>query len=172
LQLRRYLIDINFSALYDEEAHEKEGNMRIKINRDKKYSELEIIINASENDQQVDYLVTLLKDDSKSLIASKDNRQYPIKFNQIYYIESIDEKTFIYTENDSYIVGFRLYELESMYDAWQRISKNAIVNIDMVDSFTSTFNGKLIATLINKERIVVSRTYVAMLKNKLKGEKL
>lgn len=86
----------------------------------------------------------------------------------MYYIESVDNKTFIYTERDVFENNFKLYELvERLKDtSFIRISKHLIVNIDYIQNVRALINGKFEALLTNGEKVIVNRHYVKAFKDK------
>ena len=53
----------------------------------------------------------------------------------ILYIESVDKKTFIYTENQVLLTNKRLYELEDILDKrdFFRCSKSTIIHLNKVE---------------------------------------
>ena len=93
---------------------------------------------------------------------------YMLGTDLIYYTESIDKRTFVYTKDSCYETKYRLYELEEILSAnFLRVSKSLVVNIRKVRSVRSELNGRMIAELLNGEHIVISRSYVKDLKRKL-----
>ena len=93
---------------------------------------------------------------------------YMLGTNLIYYTESIDKRTYVYTKEECYETKYRLYELEEILNAnFLRVSKSLVVNIRKVKSVRSELNGRMIAELLNGEKIVISRSYVKDLKRKL-----
>jgi DNA-binding LytR/AlgR family response regulator len=82
--------------------------------------------------------------------------------SEIYYIESVDKRTYIYLENGVGECVLRLYELEEMLSTayFLRISKSCIVNIAYVKSITLMINRNLLLTMRNGEKVIVSRRYV------------
>jgi DNA-binding LytR/AlgR family response regulator len=115
----------------------------------------------------MDLLRTLL---SKSLgyeLAKQESRQYKISYHEIYYIDSQDEHTILYTNNDSFVIPFRLYEVESWGDPFVRINKSNVVNLSHLSSFKPMLNSKLEAYIDNGDRLEVSRMYLSVIKEKL-----
>jgi len=96
---------------------------------------------------------------------------YSIPIADVYYIESVDDRTFLYLEKDTYESKKRLYELEKVTDSFHfiRISKSVVVNLMKVDSIRPALNGRFLCKLKNGEEVIISRKYVQGLKDKLKG---
>ena len=102
------------------------------------------------------------------IAVSMDGQTYLLEHNKIYYIESIDKKTFIYTKENCYETKLRLYELEDMLNTnFLRCAKAMIVNIRKIRSVKSDMNGRMNAKLLNDENIVIARSYVKELKKRL-----
>ena len=98
--------------------------------------------------------------------ASKDGETIMLKLSAILYAESVDKKTFIYTESKVYETDKRLYELEEMLDKrdFFRCSKSVIINIGKIEKLKPEITRNILATLSNGEVIVVSRRYATELK--------
>ena len=86
----------------------------------------------------------------------------------MYYIESIDNHSFLYSEKDVYESDLKLYEIENMLTGTHfiRVSKNLIVNTVLIDNVRALFNGKFEASLMNGEKVIVNRHYVKAFKEK------
>lgn len=86
-----------------------------------------------------------------------------------YYFESVDHKVFAYCQNQVYEIHKKLYELEADYAGqdFLRISKSTIVHLPKILHLKPLFNGRFEAALKNREKVIISRQYVATLKKKL-----
>lgn len=142
--------------------------MKITIQQNEVQDELEIVIHCKEIDGQVSELVSALSNLDRKLTGTKDGRTFVLDLRDIFYFESVDKKTFAYSESAVYEVSPRLYELEnSLPRDFFRASKAAIINISKIKSIMPYFNGRLEVALINGERLIVSRQYTQGLKTKL-----
>ena len=92
-----------------------------------------------------------------------------LDIEKILYIEAVDRKTFVYTENECYESELKLYEIEEelLERDFLRISKQSIVNLRKIRSLKADINRKIRVTLQNGEQIVVSRMYSDELRRKL-----
>ena len=131
-----------------------------------------VTIEYKEKDEQVNKLIDFvehLEEVENYFTAKADGRIYNISINDILYIESVDRKTFCYTVNEVYELGFKLYEIEERYKLmdYMRISKSCIVNLKKIHSLKPDFGGKILATMENNEKLYISRQYVSVLKEKL-----
>ena len=101
--------------------------------------------------------------------GSEDGNTYIVSPNDIFYIESVDKKTFIYTEDKVLSTDKRLYELEEILDNrdYFRCSKSVIININKVVKLKPEITRNILATLSNGEVVVISRRYATDLKKLL-----
>ncbi len=109
----------------------------------------------------------------RSLRGSIRGQEVLIKFNEILYIDSVDKHCFFYTQTDCFETQLRLYELEElMNDSFIRISKSCIVNLDKIKSLKADMGSRIIVTLENDEKLIISRQYNKAFKERLKGKRL
>lgn len=143
--------------------------MLIKLEENLAQKEIEVLIKYARKNHTVDRLISLIKSADCSINCSDDSRQLKISAVDIYYIESVDKKTYVYCEKSVYRTELRLYELLNMLSnsGFVQISKSCIVNINVLDSIKPLANSHIEATLMNGERITVTRKYIADIKTKL-----
>jgi len=100
------------------------------------------------------------------LIAYINNEVHRLHPSDVFYIESVNNKTFLYGEANVYESKHKLYELEEMLqnNDFLRVSKSLIINLNKLKSFSPAISGRLEAILTNGERIIISRQYVSALK--------
>ncbi len=126
------------------------------------------VIRAVNRTDEIEAAINLLENAGGKVAVIKDGQTYFLDINKIYYIESIDKKTFIYTKENCYETRLKLYELENLLNLnFLRCAKAMIVNIRKVRSVKSELNGRMNASLLNDETIVIARSYVKELKNRL-----
>ncbi len=142
--------------------------MKVKVITVSKPEDEEAVISAVNITDNIKNAINILENGEASILGYKDQQMVPLNVSQIYYIESVDEKSFAYTKNDCYEIKYKLYELEEMLD-WRflRMSKSLIGNIRKIKNVKGIENARLCAILLNDEKIVISRSYVKDLKKKL-----
>ena len=98
-----------------------------------------------------------------SISGSIGDKKYEIPVSDIFYIESVDNRTFIYTSNDTYAASMKLYEFEDLLKmrSFLRISKSTVLNIMKVESVKPALNGRFLCRLKNGEEVIISRKYVS-----------
>lgn len=128
----------------------------------------ETVIRAVKKTEYIQAAIDILEHGLSNIVVSNNNERYLCKLDDIYYVESVDKKTFIYTKSECYQTKKRLYELEGELNMnFLRCSKSMIVNIRKIKFVRSELNGRMCAQLLNGEAIVISRSYVKDLKNRL-----
>ncbi len=129
----------------------------------------EIIVRCHEIDDEVLSIVEKLKTNHNVLLGSKDNEVFRLNLKDIFYIESVDNKTFICLKEAVYESKLKLYEIEELLQKTNffRCSKAMILNIAKIRSVSPSLNGRFEARLSNNETVVISRQYVPKLKEKL-----
>jgi len=126
-----------------------------------------IIISVRNVTDNVLRAVELLKSPD-SLSVYIDDQSFLIPVRDVYYIESVDLKTFVYTEKTVYRSRLKLYEVEELLSRsiFLRISKQVIMNIKKIKSVAPAGESRFFATLSNGEKVVISRQYVPALKER------
>lgn len=107
--------------------------MNIQIVEHKENS-MQIMIKCPRVDDEIMRLKAHIELFDNKLSARKDNESYFINASDVLYFESVDNRTFLYTEGDVMEVKQRLYELEDILSEkdFIRISKSQIVNINKI----------------------------------------
>lgn len=148
--------------------------MKLTIHQDLKFSETEITISCAAVDSRLERLIRLIRQHSFSLTGYADGCEYQLAAEQICYIESVDGKTFFYLEKEVYSAKETLAVLEQLLSgtAFARISKSCIVNTDFLKCVRPLYNHRLEAELKNGEKLIITRSYIEPLKQKLRGERL
>ena len=143
--------------------------MKIFIEHDDGITEPEITIKCNAVDSNLDRLISSIRLFANTIGGKKDNATYFINLSDILYFETTDSKMFFYTSDDVYETNLRLYEVEERFSntSFVRVSKSFIVNLRKVASIQTETNGRLVAQLANKEKIIISRQYVAAIREKL-----
>lgn len=131
----------------------------------------QVAVQCHKTNDQVEAIVRYVKATDGSLSGYLDGQIYQIFLQDIYYVETVDNRLFAYTQQKVYELKMKLYEFEALYkeQAFFRCSKAAIVNLMKIESVYAIFNGRLSARLFNKEEIIISRQYTQELKQWFSG---
>ncbi|RJE85237.1 LytTR family transcriptional regulator [Paenibacillus sp. 1011MAR3C5] len=143
--------------------------MKLIIDQSLEHQDVEITIKCGIIDENLERLIAQIRLYSFSITGKKDGRSHLIRLEDVYYIESTDNKTFLYSEKDVYECHYKLYELEEHLanSHFVRISKSCILNIAMLANVRALLNGKFEAQLVNKEKLIINRHYVQAIKDKI-----
>ena len=142
--------------------------MKLSVELQPELQEPEIRIRCREITGQLKKVIDLIREKNGSIAVQQEGAVKMLELGSVYYLESVDEKTFVYTKTDVYTADLKLYEAEEMLKdtGFIRISKACILNIDVLDRVKVLMNGKLEALLDNGEKLVVNRHYVPGFKKK------
>ena len=124
--------------------------------------EEEIIVKCNQLSEDMMRLLARFKQGNDKLTVYQNGTIHRIEPGQIYYFESVDQK-------EVYEVKSKLYELEEELNAasFMRAAKSTILNLDKIKSLSPAFGGRFEALLKNGEKVIISRQYVALLKERL-----
>ena len=143
--------------------------MKVSIENVPKGTEEEVIIRCHTVDETIHNILRLLEVPEQKLLGQVHDEIHILEPEKIFYIESVDRKTFIYCTQQVYESHKKLYELEEELGnhLFFRCSKSMILNINRIHSVRPMFDGRFEALLDNNEKVYISRKYVPVLKQKL-----
>ncbi|MBR4430237.1 MAG: LytTR family transcriptional regulator DNA-binding domain-containing protein [Clostridiales bacterium] len=142
--------------------------MQVRFEQVSSPSEEGAVIKAQSQTDDIKAAIELLEGRERKIPLIKDGNNFLVEMSAIYYIESVDKKSFVYTKQNCYETRLRLYELEESLGAYfSRVSKSMIVNLKKIKGVKSDLSGRMEATLLNDEKIVISRSYVKDIKRRL-----
>ena len=120
-------------------------------------------IGCVEENSKVRTIIRFVKGLEGTVQGAKGEKIYEIPIVDIFYIESVDNRTFIYSSKDNYEANLKLYEFEDLLkeNNFLRISKSTILNIMKVSSIKPALNGRFLCKLTNGEDVIISRKYVS-----------
>ena len=145
--------------------------MELKLLKIVKEQPEQIEIRCHEITKEVQEIVAFVKTRQGQLTGVQEGKQYEVPVLDIFYIEAVDNKVFLYTQKQVYETKQKLYELEELLREkyFLRVSKSILLNLMKVRSIKPALNGRYMAVLQTGEEIIISRKYVSELKKALKG---
>lgn len=145
--------------------------MKISIDVNENLTDTEIVISCRKLTPEIEKLLASIRVLNRQMMAVKDGETYILDVSRIVYIESVDRKTFVYTEKDCYESKLKLYEMEERLceGGFFRVSKSCLVNIHFIKSLRNDINRKIRLTLENGEQVMVSRQYADEIKARLEA---
>ena len=143
--------------------------MKVSVIRPSSDEEDEIIFRCHTLTDDMDRLIHKLRYGEIKFTGYDEHGISTIAALDIYYFETVDNKVFAYCKQSVYEVKERLYQLEEVIEElpFMRISKSMIVNIEKILHISPALGGRFEAVLENDEKVIISRLYVPILKNKL-----
>lgn len=131
----------------------------------------EIIIKCSKADASVMKLKKHIEafEEKLDAIDNDNDKHYLISPLEVFYFESVDNRTFLYTETQVLEIRKRLYELEEILSDkdFVRTSKSQLVNINKIKLLKPELNRSITAEMINGEILYISRRYAKQIKTLL-----
>ena len=88
--------------------------MKINIIKDSSITETEITVKCSAIDESLKKLLDEFELNGTKFTGKIENKTYVLSAEMIYYIESVDEKTFIYSQDKVYECDYKLYQIEKL----------------------------------------------------------
>ena len=148
------------------------GGMDVVIEKIDRGDRELVLIRCRAVTEEVREIESFVRSRQGRLTGTLDSRKYEIALPELYYIESVDGKTFLYTREQVYETPQRLYELEELLRPkhFVRISKSSLINLMKLRALRPALNGRMSAVLSSGEELIISRSYVKELKSALKGE--
>ena len=142
--------------------------MKISINIDPKLTDTEIIINCGSLTAETESIIAALRMADNQLTVIKNGETHILDISKIAYIETVDRKTFVYTEKDCYESKLKLYEMDDRLcgSNFLRISKSCIVRLKYIRSLKAELDRRIRITLEKSEQLIASRQYADELKKR------
>ena len=142
--------------------------MKVDIQKVNSYEEEQAVICAVKVTENIQTAINALENSTPVITARCNGEAVFCPMDKIYYIESVDKRTFVYTKDDCLEVQYRLYELENTLSRnFFRAAKAMIINMRKIKSVRAEINGRMTAELLNGERVIIARSYVKELKERL-----
>ena len=141
--------------------------MKLIRTRPKEHEEESITISAHKDNEKILRILEIL-DSPDELTVQQESVTLKLSLTDIFYIESVDFKTYAYTENEVYTSKMRLYEMEEWLPKMDflRINRQTILNLRKMKSVASAGGQRIEVTLTNGDKLIVSRQYAPLLKER------
>ncbi len=143
--------------------------MKISIQESPEFSETEVIVKCKEATPQVLKMVATLRAFDQKLTGYLEGQTFLLEADSVLYADTVDKRTFLYTADGVYETPLRLYELEERLQArdFFRATKSSVINFNQIRSMRPDFGGRMQLTMMNGEKLPVSRQYMSAIKEKL-----
>jgi DNA-binding LytR/AlgR family response regulator len=143
--------------------------VKISININPENPETEISVTCPSLTPEVEKLISMIRVMDSKLTVRKDSEVFLLDIGEILYLEAMERKCFVYTENAVYESDAKLYELEQQLAAsgFFRVSKSALLQLKHIKSLRADINHRIRITMDNGEQIIASRMYADELRERL-----
>lgn len=149
----------------------EEITLKLQILKKENLIETEIDIRYSNMTQSLNSIIQYIRQQEYLIQGTFDNKLYQIPLNKILYFETVDKRTFIYTQQKIFECKKKLSVIEQDLIKANiiRISKTVLLNISYLACIKPYPNHRLLAELNNKENLIVSRKYISSLRDKIRS---
>lgn len=136
--------------------------MNVIVEEQEDLIEDQVVIYCREENQEIRKIKGFIKNINTKLCTSLNFKKVMITPDEIYYIESVDKKTFVYIKDKVLECSLKLYEIEDKFKEFSffRANKSTIVNVMYIKDINILLNRNLLVTLESKEKITISRRNV------------
>ena len=86
--------------------------MRLLLCERQDLEEPEVTIAYREMTESVKRVSDYVRYVDQTILCKKDNEEIAVLINDIFYLESVDKKVFVYCEKEVFRSNYKLYELE------------------------------------------------------------
>lgn len=135
--------------------------------------ELQVIVRGPKESEELLRVLALLECGTKKLWArDEDGGLVALQVQDIVWCELVDDKAFVYTRDAIYRTSLSLAELASHWEraGLFRCSRSAVVNLWAICHLKSRPGGRIEATLATGERLMISRHYAPLLRERIGQE--
>ncbi len=143
--------------------------MRVSVEKIPCRDEEEVIIRCHNVQEKWVEAIRAVAAGEVVLSGVADEKVYRLKLSDVYYFEIVDGRSFLYCQKAVFECRQKLYEFEALCRGSMlfRCSKSMILNADKIQYVRPSVSGRFEATLMNDEKVIISRRYVGELKRLL-----
>ena len=143
--------------------------MKLSVEQISREGEEEVIVRCYDAGEKWVEAVRAAAAGELAISAFLDEKVYRLKLSDVYYFEVVEGRSFLYCQRSVFECRQKLYEFEALCGGSMlfRCSKSMILNADKIQYIRPSVSGRFEATLINNEKVMISRQYVGALKRLL-----
>ncbi|NLK28781.1 MAG: LytTR family transcriptional regulator [Clostridiales bacterium] len=129
----------------------------------------EIVLKCRQLDSKMQRILSFIEESMEKMVVQKGYEKFLLQPDDVFYVEAVDNKTFVYTKDAVLETQDTLNNIENKYYnvGLIRIGKSQLVNLNHIKKLKSISNSRIEVTLESDERLVVSRHYARMFKSRL-----
>lgn len=135
--------------------------MRLIKTKEESIEENYLELHYDKIDEETNAVLDRLRDTLRYIEGTFEEKKVTIALTDIFYIETVDRKTFAYTKDMCVEVKEALRDIIEEFSniGFVRISKSAVVNIYKIKKLQGDINMRVIIYLKNDEKLVMNRSY-------------
>ena len=144
--------------------------MRLIKTKEENIAENYLELHYDKIDEETSAVLERLRGTLRYIEGICDEKKVTVAIADIYYIETVDRKTFAYTKDSCIEIKEALKDFSDDYSdaGFARVSKSSIVNIYKIKKLQGDINMRVIIFLKNDEKLVMNRSYKKDFYEKLK----
>lgn len=133
-----------------------------------------VIIEYPRWNESVEHLIQKIGRMDLTFTGKTEEGVVNISISDLYYIENVERKLFLYTREEVFRFDGTMAEIENRIDGTGlvRISRTCIMNTDYLREIRQLKNSHLEAVMENGEKLIVSRKYLPDIKRIFKRNAL
>lgn len=142
--------------------------MNIIFKMDNNINDDDIVILYKNRNEYIENLEKTFN--NQKMIFYKREQEHYLDLSNIIFFETDENSISAHTNNDTYFIKYKLYELEKILpNNFIRVSKSSIVNINNIRSINRNITSSSLIEFYNTyKKLYVSRFYYRNLKERLK----
>ena len=135
--------------------------MKLIKTREENIEENYLELHYDKMDEETNAVLERLRGTLRYIDGTCDEKKVTVAITDIYYIDTVDRKTFAYTKDMCVEIKEALRDfIEDYADAgFARISKSSVVNIYKIKKLQGDLNMRVIIFLKNDEKLIMNRSY-------------
>ena len=112
-------------------------------------------------DDETNAVISRLTDTLRYIEGTYEDKKVSIALADIFYIETVDRKTFAYTKDMCVEIKEALRDIIEEFSkiGFVRISKSSVVNLYKIKKLQGDINMRVIIYMKNDEKLVMNRSY-------------
>lgn len=141
--------------------------MKIELVVDKKYTSPKVVIYCNEVNSDISTLMNSINNNQININGYIDNTIYILNLDDIYSFYSEGGKVYAKTNDNVFLIKYRLYELEEMLlsKKFIRISNSEIINLRKLKNLDFSLLGTVKLNFINNSYTYTSRRFIKKIKD-------
>lgn len=135
--------------------------MKVSFFQEKNIVEDHVDVYYREMNEEIEGIAHFFE--QKNIIyARDDSSSVQVHLSEIYYMEVIDRKSFIYLKDKVLQIEYSLRDFIAFlgnHTSFVQIEKSVVVNIDHIEKITPDVNMRMNLTMESKDKLVVNRGF-------------